>query len=335
MTARISIASVRNSIPWLQDYAALAEEVGIVPLGPQSQVELRGSDRATFLNRMCTNKIDSLSPGQGCEAFLTNPKGRVVAYVFVWAGPESLVLHSAAGQAEKILTHLDYFLIREKVELHDRSQAWTEWLVAGPRSEQLLGSIFHIELPQEYLSHADAELAGSPVSVRRLQWDEPPMFLLSSNTEAAQGIAQRLCDAGARRCDQRAAEALRIESGWPEYGRDISEENFPQEVARDDWAISYNKGCYVGQETVARIASRGHVNRLLVGLRFETTDAVPAGTEVTAGGQSVGNVTSAIFSPRLGSALALGYVRRGHDQPGNRLESSAGPVEVVSLPVRL
>lgn len=334
MMARASIVSEKNWASWLQDYAALNEGVGIISLQTPTQVELRGQERATFLNRMCTNKVDTLLPGRGCEAFLTTPKGRVVAYVFVLAGPDSLILKSAAGQAEKIITHLDYFLIREKVELHDRSTAWTELLVAGPKSEELLGQVLGVEPPQQHLDHAEAELAGHRISVCRLQRDGLPVFLFSCNTDAADDVMQRLCDADARPCDQRVVEALRIESGWPEYGRDISEENFPQELARDDWAISYNKGCYVGQETVARIASHGHVNRCLVGLRFEIATMVPAGTEVTTAGQPVGKVTSAVFSPRLGSALALGYVRRGPHQPGSRLDSAVGPVEVISLPVQ-
>jgi folate-binding protein YgfZ len=129
-----------------------------------------------------------------------------------------------------------------------------------------------------------------------------------------------------------AVEALRIEAGWPEYGRDIGEDNFPQEVGRDQQAISFTKGCYVGQETVARIASHGHVNQTLVGLRFATSQAVPPGEQLISAGQPAGHVTSATFSPRYQSALALGYVRRAFNQPGSRLESSKGEVEVVELP---
>ena len=334
MTVRTSIGSKVNSNRWLQEYTTLTEGVGFVSIKGAAQIELRGVDRATFLNRMCTNKVDTLSPGRGCEGFLTNPKGRAVAYVLVFAGPESLVLHSAPGQAEKIFTHLDYFLIREKVELHDQSTAWSELLVAGRESERLLGSITGAAPPCEYLAHLEIELASGWVSIRRLQLDGPPVFLLSCETHAVRDITQRLRDAGAQASGEPAAEILRIEAGRPEYGRDISEENFPQEVARDDWAISYNKGCYVGQETIARIASHGHVNRLLVGLRFETAQVVAAGTQVITADQPVGHVTSATFSPRLGSTLALGYVRRGHHQPGSRLGSSLGPVEVVALPAQ-
>jgi folate-binding protein YgfZ len=333
MTVKTSPESDVTSHDWVADYMALSEEAGLVPLAAGTQVELRGEDRVTFLNRMCTQKVDSLTAGQGCEAFLTNARGRIVAYALVFAGAESLILHSARGQAEKLLTHLDYYLIREKVELHDRSMAWSELLLAGPKAEELLGRLVDVDLPREYLAHVAADLAGNRVSIRRLQMAGPATLLLSSDAKGGAEVSQYLQDAGARLCGSQVAEALRIEAGRPEYGRDISEENFPQEVARDERTISHDKGCYLGQETVARIDSRGHVNQFLTGLRFEMAKEVAVGTEVTSEGQVVGYVTSATFSPRLSSALALGYLRRGHHQPGSRLESAAGPVEVVSLPL--
>lgn len=333
MTVKTPVGSDVASQDWVADYVTLNDAAGLTSLDVPTQVELRGTDRAIFLNRMCTNKVDNLAPGQGREAFLINARGRILAYVLVFAGRESLVLHSAPGQAAKLLTHLDYYRIREMVELYDQSTAWAELLLAGPKAEELLGRLVDVELPREYLTHTDADLAGNRVSIRRLQLAGPPTLLLSSDAEIIGEISQRLQDAGARLCGAQVAEALRIEAGRPEYGRDIGEDNFPQEVARDDLTIARDKGCYLGQETVARIASYGHVNQILTGLRFEMVKEIAVGTEVTSNGQVVGHVTSAAFSPRLSSALALGYLRRGHHQPGSRLESAAGPVEVVSLPL--
>jgi folate-binding protein YgfZ len=124
-----------------------------------------------------------------------------------------------------------------------------------------------------------------------------------------------------------------VEAGFPLFGHDIGEDNLPQEVGRDAQAISFKKGCYLGQETVARIDALGHVNRLLCGVKF-TADTVPAGgTTLVAAGKEVGHVTSAVWSPRLKSALALAFVRRLHATAGTRLESEAGAAEVVTLPV--
>jgi len=330
MTTRTSEPEGRLTAgDWLEDYRTLTQEAGLVPRKPRTQIEILGPDRASFLNRLCTNRIEALAPGSGCEAFLTNSKGRIVGHVLVFAGNESLVLSSAPGQAERILSHLDYYLVRDRVELQDRSAAWSELLVAGRKGETLLGSLLGIAVPQAYLAHAETRLFGAKTSVRRLHGPEPPVFSVSAPKESAADVTRHLCDAGARLCRQEAAEAIRIEIGWPEYGRDIGEDRFPQEVARDALAISFAKGCYLGQETVARIDSRGHVNRFLVKLRFPTADVPADGTVVRAEGQEVGRVTSAAFSPRWGVAAALGYVARGHEVPGSRLESEFGPVEVV------
>jgi folate-binding protein YgfZ len=143
-------------------------------------------------------------------------------------------------------------------------------------------------------------------------------------------LKERLLEAGAVNCDAAAFDAVRIEAGWPLFGRDITPENLPQEVDRDAYAISFKKGCYLGQETVARIDAMGHVNRKLRRLKF-AGDAAPApGTALLAGDKHVGEVTSAAISPNFGAPLALGYVRRGHNEPGTRLISSAGEVEVLA-----
>ena len=126
----------------------------------------------------------------------------------------------------------------------------------------------------------------------------------------------------------------RIERGQPYYGRDIHDRSLPQEVARDAQALSFVKGCYIGQETVARIDALGHVNKTLIGVKFAGEQVPAAGMELTRDGQPVGQVTSAAFSPRLSAPLALAYVRRGSNTPGTKLESPVGPGEVVGLPIQ-
>ncbi len=319
---------------WLDEYAELRSGAGVIDAGSNTEVELVGPDAASFLNRMCTNQVDGLAPRTGCEAFLTDAKAHVLAYVLVFRCPGSLVLHTAAGQGAKLIAHLDRYLIRDKVELHDRSGSRREFLLAGERSKDVFSALGWAVPGEGHLNHVDVDWAGGKASIRRLELGGPAMFLIAVPAEAAGTAWQMLQNAGARPCGQLAGEAIRIEAGWPVYGIDVTEENLPQEVGRDRWAISYSKGCYLGQETVARIASRGHVNRMLVGLKFPTGEIPAPGAELTADGALAGRVTSATFSPRLGSALALGYVRRGNASVGARLASSLGPVEVVSLPLR-
>jgi folate-binding protein YgfZ len=313
-------------------WRALAEGVGLVDFTRRTQVELKGEDRAAFLHNLSTNEIRRLAVGAGCEAFLTNLQGKVLGHVLVFCGKDSLVIETVPEQAPKIIAHLDRYLIREKVVLADRSDDWAELLVSGPASEKLLAGLIG-EVPGPRLTHREAAIGGRNVQVRRVDMAGPAGFLLSAERDSVAPIADALVAAGAVPCAQEAAEAARIEAGWPDYGRDITDENLPQEVARDDRAISFVKGCYLGQETVARIDALGHVNKTLVGVKFQAGPLPAAGAELTSGEKAVGRTTSVAFSPRLGAPLALAYVRRGHNQAGTRLDSAFGPAEVFSLPL--
>jgi folate-binding protein YgfZ len=158
-------------------------------------------------------------------------------------------------------------------------------------------------------------------------------FLIGCRRGDLQWICDHFRDAGASHCHHPAFEAARIEAGFPCFLRDISDKNLPQEVGRDQRAISFAKGCYLGQETVARIDALGHVNKLLCGLRFFQPAIPPRGMELLVGEKRVGEVTSATFSPRLGGPLAFAYLRRGHEKPGSRAASPLGPADVIALPL--
>ena len=161
------------------------------------------------------------------------------------------------------------------------------------------------------------------------RWPPVPAFFLSYPTERHAEIQQRLGEAGVRPCGAEVFEIVRVEAGFPWYGRDIHEDCLPQEVNRDAQAISFTKGCYLGQETVARIDALGHVNRKLAGVRWYGSEMLQSGQELTVAGQAIGRVTSAVWSPRARAVLALAYLRHGFDQPGARLETASGVAEVV------
>jgi tRNA-modifying protein YgfZ len=317
----------------LADYQALTVGAGLADFSHRTLVEMTGDDRSRFLHNLCTNEIRKLAAGAGCEAFLTNVQGKILAHVLVFSGPDSLVLETVPGQADKILAHLDRYLIREKVELRNRSLDWSEWLLAGSQSEPLLAGAFAGGLPGQLLSSSSGEIAGREVWLRRVDLVGPVGFLIDCRRSDFAEVGEALCSAGARPVSAAAVEMARIEAGWPQFAADITEKNLPQEIARDDRAISFTKGCYLGQETVARIDALGHVNRTLVGVRFAGAQVPILGLEMFAGENAVGEVTSACYSPRLAAPLALAYVRRGSNQPAARLESAAGAGEVVGLPV--
>ena len=301
-------------------------------LTDRTQIELRGDDRASFLHNLCTNEIRKLPAGAGTEAFLLDAKGHVLGFVNVYCRPDSLVLETVPGQGPRLLAHLDRYLIREKVELHDRTDTWAELLLDGPEAATKLNALSTVAMPARVGDNLDAQLAGISVSVRAVDFTGAGGLLLSCAREQVEPLRSALVAADCVPVDATTFEATRIEAGTPLYGVDITEKNLPQEVARDARAISFVKGCYLGQETVARIDALGHVNKTLCGVRFAGSEIPPAGTELTADGKPAGEVTSAALSPRLGTPLALAYLRRGSNPPGTQLGSSIGPAEVVTLP---
>ncbi len=246
------------------------------------------------------------------------------------------------GQSERLASHLDRYIIREKVEIADRTGQWGVVLVAGPQAGALMESLA-LHLPETNLAHSESTLIGRQVFNRRVDLVGRDTWMLACRREHVEPVLAALVNGGAIRASFDEFDSARIESGSPLYERDISEKNLPQEVNRDQQAISFTKGCYLGQETVARIDALGHVNRVLVGVRFDTASVPQAGVELYAtenGSQSdtakpaaIGAVTSAAYSPRLQRALALAYLRRGHTQPGTKLTSALGSAEVVALPL--
>lgn len=319
---------------FLEQHAAITERTAVADVSDRTQIELTGSDRKSFLHNMSTNEINALKVGTGCEAFFTTAQGKIVAHACVFQRPESIVLETVPGQSESLINHLDRYLIREDVELHDRSTSWGQLLLAGPQAAELLDASTEGQIPSTELSSGVVTLFDTEVTVIRTTMAGPVGFLIGCQKSQTPSLLASLSNSGAEQVnDHEVLEAVRIEAGWPAYGRDITSANLPQEVARDGQAISFSKGCYIGQETVARIDALGHVNKYLVGLRCNTPDVPAPGAELSQGDKTIGQITSAIYSPRLKTPLALGYVRRGSHSPGTQLECPLGPVEVVALPL--
>ena len=292
-------AASGSSAELMEEYRALTQAVGVVDLPARTQIEICGRDRAKFLNGFCTNDVLRLTSGTGCEAFFTNVKGRIVGHGCIFCSAEALVVETVPGQAERLVAHLDRYLVREDVQLVDRSSEWSELLVGGPDAELLLGRLAAAPPPRQELAHAAAQLAGVPVVLRRVGLIGGPAWLVGAAAADVAAVRSQLLREGVRACSAAAFEVARVEAGWPHYGQDISEENLPQEVDRNDRAISFRKGCYLGQETVARLDALGHVNRTLAGVRLAAEQVPPVGLELLAAGQVAGRVTSAVWSVRF------------------------------------
>lgn len=302
-------------------YQALRSGCGVVELCNWSSVTVTGADRQKFLNSFCTNDVKRLKSGDSCEAFFTNVKGKISGYGIVSCREDELVIVGAPGQPPTLIEHLDRYIIREDVQLRDTTAERSYLLVAGGEAAKELHQSIEL-LPSIAVTTIPCNLVSSAYqAVVELSLIELPVVLNLIRT-------QEIVLAGL------AFDAVRIEAGVPLFQVDFDESNFPQEVGRDRQAISFTKGCYLGQETVARIDALGHVNQGLVGVQFSGSDVPISGVELSRAGAVVGRVTSAAFSPELGAPLALAMVRRDANAFGVQLESSIGKCEVVLLPLQ-
>jgi folate-binding protein YgfZ len=297
----------------------------------RAKIELRGHDRASFLHNFCTQDIKALGVGQGCSALILNLQAKILACVRIFAREQSLWIDSEPDLGPKIRQHLDRYLISEQVELLDCTTEYAQLRLAGPQAASMLMQLVQVDLASwKPLQHADLEIAGVMCQVRRDDSLSVPSFdlIFAATHQRALHEALNLPEA-----DGKLHEVLRIEAGTPVYGTDVDESNLPQELGRDAQLISFTKGCYLGQEPVVRIRDLGHVNRQLGGLKLAGADVPAAGSKVARDGKEIGHITSSAFSPTVGSAIALGYLRRGHQQIGTTVQVGAQAAAVAALPL--
>jgi folate-binding protein YgfZ len=298
------------------EYRHAREHAALFDISHHGKIEVTGPDAAAFLHNLCTNDIKALKPGRGCEAFLTTVKAKVIAYIQVCRDQEHVFwIDAGPGMGQRVLKHLDHHLISEQVELSDRTHDFAQLHLAGPQCRAVLEQARGDVVPRDRLAVPGCELLCLAPSASALWGD--------------------LIAAGARPVGSEVYNLLRIEAGIPVFGKEIDEDRFVVEVDRTKQAICYTKGCYLGQEPIVMARDRGHVNRLLRGLKIAGSSAVPSGTKVFRDADEVGQVTSSVVSPRFG-AIALAYIRRGSWEPGTAVTVAADgekrSAEVVSLP---
>jgi len=340
-----------DPLAWVHDpsretidaYHQAMDGAAFVELDGLTEIHFTGADRARFLHNLCTNDVLRLEPGSGCEAFVTNVHGKTIGHGLVFCDSDRLVYLTTAGQADVLLPHWDRYLITEDVQLVDRSSELSHWVVLGPRAAmvveratqadglagRLARPLDHLLVRQRPLGESSSQDNGPDVRVCRMPMLATQAYLLAFSNDGRQPMGERMVAAGAERVPAEVFQMSRLEAGWPWFGWDISDRNLPQEVDRDALAISFRKGCYLGQETVARIDALGHVNRMLTRLVSSDTLTPCPGTPLLLAGQSVGEVTSAAFSPARGKGLALAYVRCSARTPGTTLETPDGTPLVV------
>jgi len=319
------------------EFAALVSGCGVYDLSGRAKIKLTGSDQVRWLNGMITNNIRDLVANHGVYAFLLNPQGRILGDLYAYNREGSLLIDTDQSQLEKLLAIFDKYIIMDDVEVANISDQLTSIGIAGPKVREVLKAA-GIELPDlNPLQFAD--LTWQNIKLTVLRSDNPIVesYELWLATENVTPVWESLLNAGATPAGTTALEWLRIAAGIPRYGQDIRERDLSQETGQDR-ALHFTKGCYVGQEIVERIRSRGAVHRQFAGFEIQVLDKsapLPTlGTKIQAGGKDVGEVTSAASLPIVNGerAVALGYIRREVGTVGKQVYAGDKQLTVAKLP---
>jgi folate-binding protein YgfZ len=303
------------------EYRALIEGCGVVDRAGRGRLALTGPDAKTFLQGQVTNDIEALEPGRGAYAAFLTHKGKMLGDLRVLdVGGGELLLGCERAALQELFNMIRRYKLGSDVELHKRTLEMGELSLIGPDARRIAGAE---GLGPDEHDNVRAEIGGHPVVLVATDVGVD----VFCDAERTEGVRGALVAAGAVEAGEQAAEVVRVEHGRPRYGLDLDDSVIPQEAGLNERAVSFTKGCYVGQETVARLFYRGKPNRHLRGLRLSAP--VDPGTPLMLGEKEVGRVASAVVSPAHGP-IALALVRR-HASPGDTLTAGDATAEVIDL----
>ena len=309
---------------------------GLFDLSARGRVEVSGGEAVQFLNGMLTNDVARLEEGAWMSAAFPNPQGRLVAAARVFRTSEGFILDTEAATYERVLKSLGRFALAGDFRVRDLTGEAATLSVQGARAREFVRAALGDEATEAARGRFTvARFQGAHIAVARATHTAEDGFDLFVNNNDAESLWRALVEAGARPAGFDALEVLRVEAGLPRYGVDASEANVVTEVLDEAESVSYTKGCYVGQEIIARIHWRGHVAKRLAGLVFERDAGTPADSRLHDCGdeREVGRITSTAFSPRLRRQVALAVVKYDHLQPGTEVKVFDGEREVCAAHV--
>lgn len=312
-------------------------DAAVFELGDRTQFELAGTDRHTFLHNFCTNDIKSLPIGRGCEAFMVNIKGRILGHIFVFAGPDSLWVETTANMGATLVPHLKRYHLLENLEITDRSATAGEMFVCGPNAVERMKSLGIDATALVEWQHFSTTVSLNDVSVslsvKRVDLFQTPGLLVTAARPQIELLVNQMTAAGIALGSNAAFEALRIQAGFPVVGVDLTDENLAQEAMRTARAISFNKGCYLGQEPIARLNAMGHVNKQLCRVQIESTVPLSAPLRLVSPSdpaKELGTITSVAVWPMSMKGVGLGIIRSAFSAPGTTLQTlGENPVAVT------
>jgi tRNA-modifying protein YgfZ len=282
-------------------YEALRHGAAWLDLSARGRIVVRGRDRARLLHAIISNEVKKMTPGTGCYAFLLNPQGRIQADLCLFCHPDHFLIDTEPELREKVRVHIQRYIIADQVELVDVTASTASIGLEGPGAASILAGA---PVPVDGYTH----LAWGEATVAAVTVTGQPGVRIYCPAEQAAHLVHRLQTAGAVAASAEDARLVRIENGKPRYGEDIRETSLPQETQQMH-AVSFNKGCYLGQEIVERIRAQGRVNKKLMRVVLEGSEVPAAGTKTTVDGAEA-EVTSAVVSPSSGEVVALAYVRQ-------------------------
>jgi folate-binding protein YgfZ len=321
-----------------QEFSALLHGCGVYDLGYRGRISLTGNDRTRWLNGMVTNNIRDLAAGRGVYTFLLNPQGKILGDMYCYNLGESTVVETDRSQIEKILATFDHYIIMDDVEVKNVGEEQTVLGLAGPNSRAILKAA-GIEIPelqplQIGTACCTCDCECVECTVVRGGDESQEIYELWLAPKDVCKTWQALIAAGAITVGSEALEMQRIAAGIPLYGIDIRERDLPQETEQMR-ALNFNKGCYVGQEIVERIRSRGNVHRKFASFLAESDKAIAAGEKLFAGEKEVGEITSSAVLPTESGerTVALGYIRREAGLPGREVTIGSVKATVIQLPL--
>jgi folate-binding protein YgfZ len=307
----------------VSSYKAATETAALVEKDWAGLIKLTGSERVSWLQGMVTNDVARLKPGTGCYAAHLTPQGKIVAQMQILSDEDALWLSVERSAIPALIAAFDKLLIMEDVQMTNASDEYSVLGVLGPKASEALAAWLGepLNLDNRY-SHRT--LGQCRIVISEIGYD---VWLPRTQ---ADNIVRSIVQAGATAIDRGTWDVVRTEAGLPVYGVDIDENTTMPEIG--EAGISYDKGCYIGQEVVAKVKYIGHVNRRFVGLVLGNSELPEPKSVIRKGGRDVGYVTTSLFSPRLNKPIALGFVSRSAYAPGSEVEVGAQTARIVDLP---
>jgi tRNA-modifying protein YgfZ len=284
-------------------YEALRKRAAYIDLTGRGNLRATGEDRTRLLHAMTTNHIEQLQPGTGCYAFFLTSQGRILADANIFCMPDYYLLDTEPETKDRVREHLDKFIIADDVTVCDFTECAAVINIEGPAAETVMNEM---GAPAAHLPYTIAEWEHGTIA--RISYTGSPGYSVMIPVEHKDSFIARLAAAEVPAASREDAEIVRLEHGRPRFGVDFSDSNIAQETQLMH-AVHTNKGCYLGQEIVERVRSRGHVNKLLMPLEVDTREALQEGTKVMAGDAAAGEITSAAYSPAIACTVALAILR--------------------------